>query len=396
MREPSRHAPGVLAEQSCPPDQHASSTRALRIVRSSLRPPVGQSHAANLALVGTETLALAWFAGTSEGQADVSIWLATRRLDADLWSPPRRIAGDRSRSEQNPVLFDAGDGDLRLYYTAQLGADQATADVRARTSTDRGLTWSPPSTLIAADARGGAFVRQPPVVLRSGRWLLPAYRCGASPSGAWDGSADTSCVLISDDRGGTWTEIPIESSAGLVQMNVREIAGERLFALFRSRRADFVYSAWGDEGGEHWSPPAVTTLPNNNSSIQFARLSPRGLVVAYNPTRARDLEPGQAAPGSGAVWGTPRSPIALAVADDGARRWRQWVNLEQSSGACARGEENRELSYPSLLQTPDGDLHVAYTRHREEITHVRIGASALCDGVDQLLAEPERGGSSNE
>jgi predicted neuraminidase len=35
---------------------------------------------------------------------------------------------------------------------------------------------------------------------------------------------------------------------------------------------------------------------------------------------------------------------------------------------------NRELSYPSIAQTPDGDLHIAFTYFRQAIKYVRVGA----------------------
>lgn len=33
---------------------------------------------------------------------------------------------------------------------------------------------------------------------------------------------------------------------------------------------------------------------------------------------------------------------------------------------------NRELSYPSIAQTPDGALHIAYTHHRKVIRHIML------------------------
>ena len=38
---------------------------------------------------------------------------------------------------------------------------------------------------------------------------------------------------------------------------------------------------------------------------------------------------------------------------------------------------NRELSYPSVLPGPDGDLHVAYTYHRRAIKHVHLPADVV-------------------
>ena len=43
-----------------------------------------------------------------------------------------------------------------------------------------------------------------------------------------------------------------------------------------------------------------------------------------------------------------------------------------SSSACAK-----EFSYPFLLQTRDGGIHLVYTWHRSRIKHVRIDHAAL-------------------
>ena len=37
---------------------------------------------------------------------------------------------------------------------------------------------------------------------------------------------------------------------------------------------------------------------------------------------------------------------------------------------------NREFSYPSVLQGPDGDLHIAYTYHRQAIKYVHLPAES--------------------
>jgi predicted neuraminidase len=39
----------------------------------------------------------------------------------------------------------------------------------------------------------------------------------------------------------------------------------------------------------------------------------------------------------------------------------------------SRDKLNRELSYPSITQTADGALHIAYTHFRQAIKYVRVG-----------------------
>lgn len=351
------------------------------LVDALIEPAAPECHAANLAIFGG-SLRLAFFAGSSEGRPDVSVWRSDLSLDGAGWSVPRPLEGDETLSEQNPVLFPSPDGRLWLFSTAQQLKDQSTAVVNVRESDD-GETFSPPRVLLAPDRRGGAYVRQPPVVLASGRWLLPTYRCGSAAGVGWTGDRDVSTVTVSDDSGRTWIEHPVVGSEGCVQMCVALLADATLLALFRSRWADHLYESRSDGSGLSWSAPKPTELPNNNSSIQYIRLADDRLALVYNDSRAdagADAVNLAARGGRRARWGTPRSPISLAIGDAGGRAWRHVRDLESSSGACAAGSgANEELSYPTLTQSADGDLHIAYTRFRRAIRYRRIGAAELAE-----------------
>ncbi|MEW2401214.1 exo-alpha-sialidase [Streptomyces sp. NPDC046862] len=358
-----------------------------------LAAPVVQNHAANLTVLPGGDLGCVWFAGTLEGVSDISVWFSRLAPGADAWTDPVRLSEDPTRSEQNPLLFPAPSGDLWLLHTAQLGGRQETAEVRLRVSADGGATWGPTRTLF----EGGVFVRQPVVQLpRTGRLLLPIFRCVAPPDAPWTGDRDTSAVMISDDAGATWRERPVPGSAGLVHMNIRPLPDGSLLALFRSRRADAVHRSVSYDDGETWSEPEPLALPNNNSSIQYTVLTDGRLALTYNHSSAADAvarrvslydeieddgaaEPGgQAAaePSGDAFWGAPRAPLSLAVSSDGGRTWPQRHDLGTGDGHCltnnSRDGLNRELSYPSITQAPDGTLHIAYTHHRRTIQYVRL------------------------
>src|SRR3954471_10986244 len=146
-----------------------------------------QVHAANLMTLGNGDLGCVWFGGTQEGVADISIWFSRLEKEAEVWSTPTRLSDDPARSEQNPVLFPTPAGELWLLYTAQHAGNQDTAEVRYRVSRDDGHTWGPVRTLFPATSRGGVFVRQPVLVLPSGRWLLPVFNCVTTPGKRWVG-----------------------------------------------------------------------------------------------------------------------------------------------------------------------------------------------------------------
>jgi len=288
-------------------------------------------------------------------------------------------------------LVPTPDGALWLLHTAQRGGDQDTAFVRRRISHDIGHHWGPAETLFEPGAGYGVFVRHPPVVLAGGEWLLPVYRCVSVPGRKWVGDADISFVRISGDAGRTWTEVPIPDSTGCVHMSAVRLAGGGLLGLFRSRWADFIYAARCDDSGRNWTAPEPTELPNNNASIQAVALADGRVAVVYNHSSAADAtgrrvglyddiggadESAPAAAGRTAFWGAPRAPMTLAISADGGRTWPHRRNLEVGDGYCMTNNSkdglNREYSYPSIVQTADGMLHIAFTYFRRAIKYVRV------------------------
>ncbi|MFB6848886.1 exo-alpha-sialidase [Streptomyces sp. NPDC056373] len=368
-----------------------------------LAAPAVQNHAASLTVLPGGDLGCVWFGGTQEGVADISVWFSRLAPGADTWSEPVRLSADDTRSEQNPLLFPAPSGELWLLHTAQRAGHQDTAEVRLRVSQDGGATWGPARVLFPAGEQGGVFVRQPIVrVLGGERLLLPVFRCVAAPGTTWSGDRDTSSVMLSDDGGHTWRERPVPGSTGLVHMNVGPRPGGSLLALFRSRRADAVHSSVSYDDGETWSRPRPLDLPNNNSSIQYTGLADGRLALVYNHSSAADAVARRvslydeiddegvtgtagatsgAAPTGDAFWGAPRAPLSLALSSDDGRTWPLRHDLETGDGHCltnnSRDGLNRELSYPSLAQTPDGALHIAYTHHRRTIKHIRLDGDWL-------------------
>lgn len=377
--------------------------------------PTVQSHAANLLTLPDGRLGCVWFGGTQEGVPDISIWFSTLEPGGSQWSAPEQLSNDSTRSEQNPILFTAPDGLLWLLYTAQKAGNQDTAEVRRRISTDSGRTWGEVETLFPANETGGVFVRQLPVVLPSGRLIVPIFRCITTPGEKWVGNSDDSAVMISDDAGATWTEHVLPGSLGCVHMNIQPVADGSLLALFRSRWADSIYESRSTDDGSTWSEPVPTELPNNNSSIQFTALADGRLALVYNHSRAEENterrlslydeidddglaeEQGQLAepvPGAAssdgdarrAFWGTPRSPMTLAISEDSGRSWPIRRNLDVGDGYClsnnSRDGLNREYSYPSIHQGPDGALNIAYTYFRQAIKFVRVDPQWAHEGTE--------------
>ncbi|MCZ8315760.1 exo-alpha-sialidase [Phreatobacter sp.] len=359
--------------------------------------PSPQNHAANLLTLADGSLACVWFGGTQEGMADISVHMARLEPGAARWSEAVKLADDATRSEQNPILFQAGPGDLWLLYTSQRSGNQDTAVVRRRRSRDDGWSWSAPETLIGDT---GTFVRQPPLRRPDGAILLPTFLCRTVPGVRWVGDDDVSAVRISRDEGATWASVAVPGSLGCVHMSIVEAGNGEFLALYRSRWADFIHASRSTDGGATWSAPVPTELPNNNSSIQATRLADGRIALVYNHSSAanaaerrlslydeiEDEEDGATPPADHvppartAFWGAPRAPLMLAISSDGGRTWPDRRLIEDGDGYCmtnnSTDRRNRELSYPSVHQSPDGAIHVAFTYHRQAIKHVRLAPPA--------------------
>lgn len=355
--------------------------------------PCVQNHAANLCWLPDGSLACVWFGGTMEGMGDISVWMSRLPRGADRWTPAERLSDRADRSEQNPLLFVAPDGDVWLFHTSQPGGRQDECEIHFRRSKDGGNTFGQTRRL---GEFKGVFVRQPPQIGPGGEWLLPGFRCVTPPEGRWTGSLDTAVMLVSRDSGASWTATEVPDSLGAVHLNPVPAHDGVMPAFYRDRFAHRVRRSLSHDGGLSWTGATDTDLPNNNSSVQAIRLPDTRIALVCNPVNAQmsdqrraslydeiddtdgtDAGRGQAGTG-GAIWGVPRAPLVLAHSHDNGATFPEIRHLEEGSGYCLTNNSkdglNKEFSYPSILAGPDGALHIAYTYHRRAIKYLRLQA----------------------
>jgi predicted neuraminidase len=306
--------------------------------------PVPSVHASTL-VETDQGLVAAWFGGSREGAEDVGIW--TSRHSEEGWSPPLEAATgvqpDGTRHPTwNPVLFRLPDGTLRLFY--KVGPSPQTWWGVVRSSGDSGRTWGPPERLPEGVL---GPIKNKPVLLEEGTLLSPSSTETPERPSRWRVHFE-----LSADLGRSWTVTRPAASAGdqidAIQPSILVHPGGRLQALGRSRSGS-VFETWSEDGGRSWSAPELTALPNPSSGIDALTLRDGRHLVVYNHT-ARG-----------------RSPLNVALSTDG-RTWEAALVLEEEPG---------EYSYPAVIQTSDGLVHIAYTWRRLRIKHVVIDPAAL-------------------
>ena len=207
------------------------------------------------------------------------------------------------------------------------------------TSDDEGKTWTPPRRL--PDGIAGP-IKNKPIQLPDGTLL-----CGSSTEDAgWRVHFE-----LSPDLGKTWQRIgPVNDGKtfGAIQPTLLTHPDGRLQALCRSRQGRIV-QVWSDDGGKTWGEMTATDLPNPNAGIDAVTLADGRQLIVYNDTPRG------------------RSPLNVALSRDGVA-WQAAVVLESDPG---------EYSYPAVIQTRDGLIHITYTWKRQRIRHVVLDPAEL-------------------
>ncbi len=311
--------------------------------------PFASSHASTMAET-REGIVAAWFGGTREGAADVGIWVA-RRLEQRYdykWTAPVEVATgvqpDGTRYPcWNPVLFELRAEELLLFY--KIGPNPRAWWGMVRTSHDGGQTWSDARRL--PDGILGP-IKNKPVRLFDGTLVAPSSTESAEQPSKWRVHFERST-----DEGLTWTsasppQLVDGSAVDAIQPSILIHPGGRLEAVGRTRSGQ-IFQTWSSDGGQTWTPLGLTSLPNPNSGIDAVTLRDGRHLIVYNHTREG------------------RSPLNVAVSRDGLT-WESALVLEREGG---------EYSYPAVIQTADGLVHVTYTWKRQRIKHVVIDPTRL-------------------
>lgn len=303
--------------------------------------PFKQCHASTIVEVSENKFLIAAFGGSKEGNDDVSIWLS--HSDENDWRAPQLIDTGVSADQVlypcwNPVLFQSQAGTLSLFY--KVGPSPREWWGMVKTSEDEGKTWSKGSRL-PQDILGP--IKNKPIQLSDGTILSPS----STETRTTDGLNWKAHIEKSTDDGKSWTKIPIDPQTefDVIQPSVLVLGDERLQILCRSSD-NSVMQSFSEDNGDTWSQITRTALPNPNSGTDAITLSNGLHLLVHNPT----------------VKGkNGRSKLSVVLSKTG-EDWQEVLSLEN--------EKKGEFSYPAVIQSIDGKIHISYTHNRRNIKHV--------------------------
>ncbi len=310
--------------------------------------PTGDyKHPASATELANGDLFVAFFSGKGEYKdATAAVFGSRLKLGSKEWSRPVKIASNPFYALGNAIPWQAPDGVVWLFYVTRYGEIWDTSRITAKISRDGAHTWS---ESFALTFQAGTMVRNRPIVLPDGDYLLPVYHeVGDDPESV--SKECTSFFMRYNPATGRWSESNrVRSRLGNIQPAPALIANNHLLAFCRrGGNYDGQPDGWmvrteSHDGGKTWSAGVDSEFPNPNAAVDFLRLQSGHHLLVYNRSFS------------------DRTPLSVALSIDGAKTFPHRRDLIN--------ESKGDYGYPTALQTRDGKLHIIYTS--DERTVVR-------------------------
>ncbi len=302
---------------------------------------------AAVALPGGRLLA-AWFGGSREGASDVSI--STALFDGRQWSVPRSVlrpedvstaARQWVRKLGNPVLHVDRSGYVHLFVTSVAIGGWATAMIEHFRSADGGQRFEHQQRLPLSPLLNlSHLVRAPAIALKGGGFILPVY---------FELGAKYGVLLRFDAEGRFVHRERMDGPAHLLQP-WPVVHDERLVEFY------------------------LRDASPDDPRVWLARLDrsePTRALLIKNPDSAIAAIPSF----DGASW-LVRNPEAKGRESLVLQRLNA-LQQPTETLVLAKGREGDEFSYPVIVQTDDGRIHILYTDRRKTFAHRVFRATGL-------------------
>lgn len=327
--------------------------------------PFEQCHASTIEETPNGLVA-SWFGGSHEQCKDVEIWVS--RYSENNWSEPTSVAkgtrqNDDSYPTWNPVLFQIPNGPLMLFY--KVGPNTREWWGMLKISSNGGEKWSKAYRL---PTKVLGPIKNKPILLDDGTLICPS----STEVGRWQVHFE-----VTRDFGKFWQVIgPIDNPRGYnaIQPTILKHDDKVLQLLARSQN-NYILSSWSFDGGITWNALKSINLPNPNAAIDAVTLKNGLHVLVYNHVKK-----------SSNKWGGLRCPLNVAASGDG-RDWNTILTLENNCNKNSNNHEfgfesdlhksdinfyKYEFSYPAIIQTNDGLIHITYSWKRKRIKHIVV------------------------
>ena len=346
---------GTHERMFVPPPQDVTANREQPFLKENfIIPDQGDRmvHVASICEMSEGKFVAAWYGGTREGAKDVAIFLSF--LDPrkkGSWTEPEVVVDRSSASMElyryikkvgNPVVFSDPMNRLWMVFVTIPFGGWSCSSLNVKISDDGGSTWTSARRLTLSPFLNiSELVRNNPVPLQDGGFGVPIYHefIGYFPEMLW--------IRLINERNPCieYGKTRIIGGRDYIQPAVA-VSGERsAFAFYRCRSEKRTVGIGKTvDGGATWSAAERLEQANPDASLDVIPLSDGRFLMAYNDSFST------------------RENLKLALSGDRGKSWQAIATLENSQG--------QEFSYPYMIRSRSGDIHLVYTWKRKRIKHV--------------------------
>jgi len=301
-------------------------------------------HCSTLTEAPNGDLVCVWYGGSYESSDDQVLFVSRRKKGERAWSTPEvLVTGTLMHPPGNAVVFRIDSERMGLIWgrmdasrPIRRGGGWSQCQLMIRFSNDNGHTWTDDREM---PGLFGCLPRNAPITLHDGAFAVPLSGKTAGRSGGF--------LLVTRDAGRTWQ--PSGVMPGGSQPTVIQRDDGSLLAFLRS--FPNILRSESTDLGATWTIPEPTDFRCPGSGIAMCRLDNGHLVLVYNNSPTHD-----------------RTPLNIVRSTDEGATWDDLRILEPNWG---------EYSYPCVIQTSDGTIHVTYTFRRYAIKHVQLNEDWL-------------------
>ncbi|OYU64785.1 MAG: neuraminidase [Cytophagaceae bacterium BCCC1] len=353
------------------------------IIHNSLVFPLQEKHvhASSLVVLPNDDLLIVWFEGSGERNADdVKIMGARLQKGKVKWSDPFLMADTPNIPDCNPVLFLNAKNQLFLVWIAVQANKWEQSILRYKISSNYQNSGPPawewqdnillkPNDSFAIEVEKklkdlpeltagwagyapkydemiiqsskdpvkrsfGWMTRIKPLILENGKIILPLYSDGFN----------FSLMAISEDHGQSWRPSSPLVGRGPIQPAIVKKKNGDIIALLRDSgdEPSSVQKSESQDQGETWTAATKTDIPNTASVELLVLKDGRWAFVGNDQTDGRYR-------------------LSLYISDNEGKTWNNKYFLENDESL------KKSYSYPCLIQSPDGNIHISYSFHEEKM-----------------------------
>lgn len=329
-----------------------SSTNVFLLTDFASHESTPEVHSAAAIELADNNIMAFWYGGTREGHKDVNIYKNTWHNSQQQWGEESTITTRLQtrdgtsryiRKLGNPVVSRGPDDSIWLFYVSVSIGGWAGSAINLIISYDEGDSWSPAKRLITSPFLNiSTLLKGSSIHYTDGSIGLPVYH---------EFLGKFSELLRLDSSGNVIDKTRLSWGKTSLQPVIVPFTSTQAITMMRYHGGSphRILSQYSNDSGLSWSTVEKTTLPNPNAGIHAIQLADGQLLLAFNNQEDE------------------REDMTLAASGNQTKSWEIKKVIEKHH--LKKPDNSKQFSYPWLLQTKNGNIHLLYTWHKSHIKH---------------------------